>query len=107
MLSSSAKNIVKKSQEFLTSMIKCIEFGGRQGIKTIYKVYLISASMLVIKFLKSIWQRIQIMHNTFPKQHKMKSYTMLKINFLMKLSKISTNNQLVEFSVLKLMKSQT
>ena len=73
MLSSSEKDIVKKNQEFLTSIIKCVEFCGRQGIKAISEVYLISASMLVIKYLKSIWQRIQRMHHTFPKQHRMNS----------------------------------
>ena len=32
MLSSSEKDIVKKNQEFLTSIIKCVEFCGRQGL---------------------------------------------------------------------------
>ena len=55
-LSSSEKDIVKKNQEFLTSIIKCVEFYGRQGIKAISEVYFISASMLVIKHFKSNWK---------------------------------------------------
>ena len=32
MLSSSEKDIVKQNQEFLTSIIKCVQFCGRQGL---------------------------------------------------------------------------